>query len=224
LDLGGPDLVVIVSPHGRTSGVYQDVGGSFTEFGVTGFSLDHATDAAAASDLAAAWGKPLVHDRVDHGVLVPLALLAVGNVPVVAVALQDTTSDSTGLAPSRSAAVEAVAEDARGLAGAVEELCRERNVTFLASANTSAALNPRAPVTGLPGAQEMEERTFAALRHDVGELEDLAADLWRLGGSCAAGPLVALSRLFAGRPAAVLAYECPFGVGYPVAVARAGET
>jgi hypothetical protein len=51
----------------------------------------------------------------------------------------------------------------------------------------------------------------------VGGVIVVARDLWKSGGSCGAGPLMAVGTLFSGRRADVLAYERPSGVGHLVA-------
>lgn len=208
LELAGVELSVLLSPHGPRSGVYHTALGSLADFGIPGVSVERDGDRAAATQLAEDWGKPMLDDRVDHGAVVPLALIATG--PVVVASLGDYTGP-------RAAAADAAIADAAAFAAAVRSLARSRNIAFIASANLAAGLSPRAPLTELPEAAALEREVVEACATDVARLADLAPALAAQGGSCAAGPLVALAHLFAGTAAAVLAHESPFGVGYLVA-------
>lgn len=131
----------------------------------------------------------MIDDKADHGVVVPLRLLALA-VPVVAVAFAEGTETDEGLG-------EAVAS-------------LGPNVAFVASANLSPGLDERSPLPSLEGAAEADAAVLAALREAP---ERVVAP----PGSCAASTLAAFGSLFAGRPCEVLAYEHPWGVGYAVA-------
>ena len=218
LDFSSADVVVLLSPHGRASGVYRSVGGSLRDFGVGHVTGRWRTDEDFVRELADRWQRPVLEHDIDHGVLVPLLLASVPGIPVVAATLVETTSASTGAAASPPVPVEVAIKEGRDFATALSKAGDERAVFFVASVNTSAGLTDRAPLTKIAAASDVEREVLTALGRDVGRLEALAAHLGQRGGSCAAGPLVALSRLFAGRAATLLAYGCPVGVGYPVAV------
>ena len=88
----------------------------------------------------------------------------------------------------------------------------EARVGVVASVNLSAGLSQRAPLTEISGAVEAEERFVSALTEDVG-----AATRNVPPGSCSDAVLAVFGRIFAGRPARILAHEAPVGVGYLVA-------
>jgi hypothetical protein len=202
IDLADADVVVVVSPHGRTTGVYARALGDLGAFGPRGIDVSRATDAGFAAALAEAWRRPVLDEPADHGIVVPLRLLPAA-APVVAVAFEEGAP--AGLA--------------RDLASALETVAGDRTVAFVASANLSAGLRERAPVPSLDGAAAVDDRVLRALQLDPGALTEQGGELAR-AGSCAAAPLAAFGTLFAGRTCEVLAYDHPFGVGYPVAVTR----
>ena len=202
--------VVLVSPHGSDARVYRRPRGNLEGLGVRGIGVDVEGDDAAAEALADMWVWPASTEGIDHGATVPLALGASkANRVVVASLSQSTGTSGTG--------VERVLSEARSLASAIRRLSETTKVVVVASANTSAGLSPRGPLTELPGAAEVEERLLEALERDVGEVEPIAEGLFHDGASCGAGPLFCLALLFPGRPASVLAHESPVGVGYIVA-------
>ena len=204
----------MVSPHGRSSGVYAGVMGSLDGFGVCGRSMTSATDADAAEELAGVWGRPFLEPPVDHGIAGALLIMGwMGDRPVVAATLAGTTGPG---APGQPAGV---IEDAVGLADAVLSISNGRRFGLVASAHTSAALSPSAPLLDRPEGHALDERVLAALGHDASDIADIEPGLWRAAGACGAGPLTVFARLFAGRHAGVLAYEAPAGVGYLVAQA-----
>lgn len=213
LDLAPADVIVMLSPHGRCSGVYAELRGSLDSFGVPGVVLDRAPDEEISAELARTWGRPLLRDRVDHGVLVPLLAGEWAQVPVVAA----TVLDGGG---GEAAGPNGVIAEADAFAHAMLIVARRRSVAFVASANTSAALSPRAPLGERPEAVALEDGLLEALRLDAGVLQRLAPNLPAAAGSCGAGPLRALGRLLDGTPLRVLAYERPVGVGYLVARSR----
>ncbi|MGH2731207.1 MAG: hypothetical protein ACRDJI_11455 [Actinomycetota bacterium] len=204
------DLIVILSPHGARTGVYAGPGGSLDDFGVHGLEGEAETDRDAAAGLSKVWGTPLLDERADHGVVTPLLLMAPNAAPVIACTLVESTGP--GAAP-----VERALDDARTFAAALKDLAAERRVLFMASANTSAALHPRAPLRERPEGRELDDAVLRALESDPGGLLDIPASLWRTAGACGAGPLTAFGTLFEGRPATVLGYAHPAGVGYLVA-------
>jgi hypothetical protein len=152
--------------------------------------------------LAEELGWALTDDELDHGAVVPFLLDWMPDVPVVVVGMGE---DSPG---------DELRSDARALALALPAVVAERSVLFVSSANTSAGLTPRAPLTEVPGAAEAERGLLEAL--DAGSrIEEAAVALAKVGGSCGLGPLTAWAALF--RRAEILAHESPLGVGYLVA-------
>ena len=210
IDTSGADVILVVSPHGRTAGVYARVTGSEVSFGGPEVRLDSPTDTGAADALAPAWRAPLLEDELDHGAVGCLHLLDIRRPSVVA-ALPETTG------PAATGDACAAMVEGRKLAGAVKRAFNGSSVLVVASAHTSAALTPRAPLTERPEGRALDERVLTSLAADVGALDDISCDAWTAGGSCGAGPFAAFGRLLSGRSAEVLAYEHPFGVGYLVA-------
>lgn len=198
------DVIVLMTPHGPATGIYRDVKGALDGFGVTGVSLECATDAAFRDELAAAWKVPLLDDLIDHGALVPTLLLS-PRVPVVVASLsEDLSMDDATRAGT-------------GLAAALQSVSVTTRVALVASVNMSAGIGPRGPLPDLPGAEPLERAIALACETDLADLTDLAPDVATIAGSCGAGPLTAFGRVFAGQRAEVLAHEHPFGVGYLVA-------
>jgi aromatic ring-opening dioxygenase LigB subunit len=209
LHFEGADAVVVLSPHAATSCVYRAARGSLDGFGVTGIGVDVPTEGTLAETLAEAWDEPLVDEPVDHGIVVALRLLEGIAAPLVCAGVEE------GLGPTSE-----VRDRAISFADSVLSLAEIRAIAFVASANTSAGLSPRGPLTELPGAADVERRALDALDSDSSALTELGEDLARVAGSCGAGPLIAFGRLLGGRRSRLLAYEAPVGVGYPVAVVR----
>jgi len=181
--------VVLISPHGSRPGVHRTNKGSLTAFGLE-VEVDHGPG-RRAEELAAAWGTELLDGPLDHGAVVPLALCDLGP-SVTCINLPDADRLA-------AKAIGAVFGD---------------EVTVVVSANGSAGLTPRAPLTEVEGAGEAEHRFLDALATDAALLSHAAA---ALPGSCAAGPVSVLAELFAGIGGEVLAHEAPVGVGYTVA-------
>jgi aromatic ring-opening dioxygenase LigB subunit len=200
--LPAADAVVIVSPHGATTGVYRAASGNLDAFGPRGIAVDAPPAPDLAAAVATAWDCPLLDGPADHGVVVPLRLVDTGDTPVIAVAFEEDLAGVT---------------DGEGLARALHVI--DGTIVFVASAHTSAGLTETAPLTSLPGAGDADEAVLAALRSDpaglVASFGALAA-----AGSCSVAPLAAFALLCEGRSSELLAYEHPFGVGYPVAVTR----
>ncbi|MDQ3982440.1 MAG: hypothetical protein M3271_07145, partial [Actinomycetota bacterium] len=101
LELGRADVLVIVSPHGSSTGVHARTKGNLDAFGPRGIDVERPTDTAFARALAGAWGRPLLDQALDHGAVVPLKLLHTRGLPVVAVAFREGTppvEESEGLA------------------------------------------------------------------------------------------------------------------------------
>jgi aromatic ring-opening dioxygenase LigB subunit len=209
LHFEGAEAVVVLSPHAPTSCIYRSAHGCLDGFGVAGVRIDAATNEALAGALAAAWEVPLVDEPVDHGIVVALRLLEAVAAPVVCVGIEEA------LGPTSE-----VRDRAISFAGSVLSLAEDRVIAFVASANTSAGLSPRGPLTEIPDAADVERRALDALDSDPSALTEIGEDLARIGGSCGAGPLTAFGHLLQGRRSRLLCYEAPVGVGYPVAVVR----
>ena len=188
---------VIVSPHGATSGVYLRTRADLSGFGVPRASVRVDVAETEVRELAAAWGRPVLEDPVDHGIVVPLL---VGDVtaPLIPVALAEEGD---------------VVADAMSLA----EVLRETDHDVVASVNTGAGITDRAPLTKLDGAESLEVELWDAVERDAAALTEVARSLASDGGSCCLGPLLVLADLFAGRAGEVVAHEWPYGVGYFVA-------
>jgi len=214
LPLDDCDALVMLSPHGRASGVYSGVMGSLDAFGVRAPSVASPTELAVAEELAREWERPFLEPPLDHGITGALLVMGwMGDRPVVAATLAGTTG------PGAPGQVAGVIEEAIGLADAVISISNARRIGFVASAHTSAALSPSAPLLDRPEGHALDEEVLAALRHDAGGMADIEPGLWRAAGACGAGPLTVFAKIFSGRRAEVLAYEAPAGVGYLVAQA-----
>jgi aromatic ring-opening dioxygenase LigB subunit len=201
------EVVAVISPHGKTSGVYAAAEGSLAGQGLPNVRFKADPAPVLAEKLADLWGRPLIEGDIDHGVGVPLRLAAFDG-SIVGVALRETTGPAGSRLPP-------VLEDARALAGSLEHLSVDLGV--VASAHTAASLSPRAPLTDLPEGHGLDGSVLAALGTDVGGLTEISAQQWRNAGSCGAGPLTVLGLLFPGARARVHAYDHPVGVGYVVA-------
>ncbi|MFP5298570.1 MAG: hypothetical protein ACLGHL_06260 [Actinomycetota bacterium] len=201
-----PDLVVICSPHGSTTGVYASASGDLAGHGLPDVATRREVS-PSSEVLASAWSRPLITDPADHGIVVPVALAAIPDgTEVVACCLEEWTGQDER---SASTAIEAGASLAEALKLAFEG----RKVAYVASAHGSAALSPRAPLTERPEGIELERRLHAAFLSGVEQLSGIGAAEWEEAGCCGAGPLIALAHLVRG-PAELLAYDAPFGVGY----------
>ena len=202
------DLIVVLSPHGLRTGVYAQPFGTLAQFGYPEVGVEIQGDAAFAAALADAWDADLLDDPIDYGVFVPLILWEVedehsGRIPVVSACMNEAGP---------------AAREATALANALTSVAEGRRILFVASVNGSPGLSPRAPLTEIEGARELEDLFLDALRSDGAEVETAARRLADDAGSCGLGPLIAFSRLFAGRSSKVLAHERPVGVGYTVAL------
>lgn len=212
LTLAEVEVVILVSPHGAHTGIYQEVSGSLDDHGVDGVSLTLPRDGAYSDALARAWGRPLLAEPIDHGVLVPAALLDLDR-PVVAAALAERGPTSETIADARALA--------RALDGADNDVA---SCALVASANASVALSPRAPLAERADALAAERALLDALEGAPEQLADAIPPLARDGRSCGLGPLSAFAALFSGWRLRMLAYEVPVGVGYLVAEAQPAAT
>lgn len=194
---------VVLSPHGPATGIYRRASGSLRGFGVPDERGHGLVDAELVGELASRLGWPILDGDVDHGVHVPITQLHRSPRLVVGACLNEGLGD------------DAVTDAAVDLARALHAV--DRPVAFVASAHTSSALSPRAPLGHRPEAEAAERRFLTALR--VGDdVRGAARSLLRDGASCGAAPLVAFAELLPeGTRSEILACEHPFGVGYLVA-------
>ena len=209
VDPGDAEVLVVLSPHGARTGVYSQPGGDLGPFGYGSVGVDLHQDDEVAALLAQEWGKPLLEEPLDYGIFVPLILWEPKRPPSRPVSVVAATFAETS----------AVDNDALAFADALARLGVTKRMFLVASANGSAGLSPRAPLTEIEGAVELEEALLNALRKDASLAGDAALALSERAGSCGLGPLLAFAHLFAGRSCRVLAHERPVGVGYTVAVA-----
>ncbi len=206
------DAIVLLSPHGVETGVYRTTAGSLEAFGLPGIRATHPTDDETVGELSSTWRRPILDGRVDHGVLVPLLCMC-PSVPMVATSLEEKRSFDR---PS----MEESAAEGRRFAEALGAL-RGRRLALVASCNTSAGLSPRAPLTEIEEAVEVEERLVGDLGR--GRLSGALAVELGVAGSCAAGTLAAFAAAFAGTDIQLRAHDAPFGVGYLVATTARGS-
>ena len=193
--------LVVVSPHAPATGVYVSTRGGLRAFGVPRADAAYNVDQDMSARVAALWGRPALDEHLDHGVTVPLRLLAHDG-PVVAVGIAEVEAG--------------VVDVARSLAQALEPV----EAAVIASVNGGAGVTARGPLTELPQGAALEAELRSVLEEDVGGLHELAPRLAADGGSCSLGPLLVMAHLFEGMSMDVLAHEWPVGVGYPVAVTR----
>jgi hypothetical protein len=211
LELEGLDALVLLSPHGVSSGIYVRPAGSLAAFGLRGIEVERRTDGRVFEELVQSWGPEVLETDCDHGIVVPLALGLGRETKVVATTFAEVTG------PYAGAGVDTALTDAAKLAVALEHIAEDRAIGVVASVNTSAALSARAPMGELADAQTIESELIGALERDVGAALPLLRRLHFQGWSCASGPLAVLARLLEGSRAEVKAYGAPFGVGYLVA-------
>lgn len=187
-------MVVVLTPHTSTTGVYAANEGS-----LMGFGLPEVSGKWSAGPVEAL-GLPVLEEQLDHGALVPLLSLGIRG-DVLTIGLQEV--------PDMSVALDKI----RALAG-------ERDVFVLASAHSSARLTERAPLPYSFDAVRLESRLITGIESDCGAAALAAEGLASVGGSCSRTTLEAFGGLFSGVEGTVLAYGCPFGVGYPVVTAE----
>lgn len=77
------DAIVILTPHARGPGVYAEISGDLSGFGVPGIEGKTGTDESVARHL----DLPTIDGPIDHGVLVPL-LLGKWSAPIVGVGVE----------------------------------------------------------------------------------------------------------------------------------------
>jgi hypothetical protein len=203
IDLEDVDAVILLSPHGRSAGVYRTPRGDLSGFGIGDVAAERATDPGLVESLAAAWGAPVLEGPADYGVVVPLLLVSLPAVPLVACALPEGCPPAGDVQSS--------------LGRALETVSSSRRLGLVVSAHASAGLSARAPLTELPGARAAEDRLVGALADDAGSLVELGPEIARAGGSCSGATLEVFGGVFSGRKVHVRSHEYPFGVGYVVA-------
>ncbi len=195
---------MVLSPHGPAPGIYHRVSGTLGAFGLSHISVTARN--YESSDEIPGIDRDLITGSVDHGIIVPLRLMA-WDLPVIALAAADSDADRVG--PAASAAMRAVR--------IIREIALRKRVAVMASLNTSASLSSRAPFPNDGNDPEPERRLLEILQTDVGLLKEEAAAITKRSHSCALSPLLAVAHLFDGRNMEVLAHEAPVGVGYLVA-------
>lgn len=201
------DEVIVVTPHGGMAGIYSGSGGDLAGFGIPQARAEWRTDDALGRDLAEHWREGSIDGPPDHGAIVPLALLSCER--AVVCALPQWTGQQEGDPADAVAAAQA-------LAGAIEQLTRDRDVSLVVSAHTSAAITARAPLTERPEGKEVHQAIVSALEHGPARLGDIPLEKFRRAGSCGAGGWTLLGQLVT-EPMEVVAEAAPFGVGYVVA-------
>jgi aromatic ring-opening dioxygenase LigB subunit len=209
LDFSNADVVVLVSPHAPTAGIYERCEGSLRGFGIDDAEAARDTDARLSRALSLAWGREPIDGPIDFGIVVPLLLGVGGDLPMVAASLPQTTGP-------RPRALSESMDAARGLADALATVADARRVAVVASAHSSAGLSARAPLTEVSGAAEVDRELVEALESDPARIENLLGPLHEVGQACGVGPLSVLRHLLEGWRSEGLTYEAPYGVGYMV--------
>ena len=187
-------LVILLTPHAPSTGIYRVTEGSLGGFGLPALSGKWTTGPTDELDL------PVLDGRLDHGALVPLLSMGVA-AEVVAIGVTDVPDMSDTVAK-------------------IEVFAAERDAFVLVSAHTSARLTERAPLPYSFDAVRLESRLITAIESDCDAVRAAAESLATIGGSCSRTTLEAFGALFAGAEGNVLAYGFPFGVGYPVITAE----
>ncbi|MGI8775547.1 MAG: hypothetical protein ACR2KQ_11175 [Actinomycetota bacterium] len=209
--LGCP--VVVLSPHGRATGVSSSGEGNLDAFGSLGISVSATVDRELAQRIADAWGRPLVDEPLDHG-----ATGALVHAEDPGSIVTCTFAESTG--PSPRGSIDEARKEANGLAEVLIELSENLDIAVVASVHGAASVTPRAPLTELPEGRAFDDAVLDALATDNAAIADIADDLFRVGGTCSTGPLHVWALLFGDRSSNVHAYDAPAGVGYPIATCK----
>jgi aromatic ring-opening dioxygenase LigB subunit len=208
--VGQTELLVVVSGHGDSTGVYRNSEGSLEDFGIQGQSIKCSPAPDLAAAVAEAWGKPVLDGALDHGAVVPLNLIG----PVIGEVIVATVQETTGHTPGRT---KEVITAAKALAAALRQVLAREKAAVVFSAHTAAALNARAPLLERPQGHELDRLILEAFANDLGLIGAISERLWNEAGSCGTGPLTTASVVWSEKSARVLAYEQPAGVGYLVA-------
>jgi hypothetical protein len=211
LDFSGADVIVVVSPHASSAGIYERCEGSLSGFGIDDFEVESDTDAELRLALERAWGRPQIDGQLDFGIAVPLLLGLGAGHPVVAVSLPPTTGPGSSSLPD---ALDASTSLARALTASANELSVAVGVCV--SAHASAGLSHRAPLTLVSGARDADRDLISSLEEDPASIAGLTGRLHEIGQACGVGPLAAFGQLFGGWRTEGVTYEAPYGVGYMV--------
>jgi hypothetical protein len=213
LDFHSVEAIVLLSPHGQTTGVYGRVTGSLDAFGVRGLKVDRRGDDRLTRALSETWGQPVLDETADHGIAVPLLHGFLPDVPVIAAAIAESSPDP--------------AAEGKAFADVLKAATQDLTVGVVVSAHLSPSLTERAPVY-VPGDRradviEATERTLAVLHSDAGDHASgmAAADAM---GSCSLGCWSAFFSLGLRGAAEILSREEPVGVGYVVATWHASAS
>ena len=102
------DVIVPLTPHAPGPGVYREVRGDLSAFGVQGIEVGASTH----DGLIAALGKPFVDASADHGVVVPLRI---GRWPQPVVAIGIGAGERLALDSDERVAVVASVNGSTGL-------------------------------------------------------------------------------------------------------------
>jgi len=196
-ELPAIQALVIASPHGPAAGVYAGRRGDLAGFGCPEVTVEADAAPDLAGEIARTWHADSLGSALDHGIVVPLSLGVLPDVPVVAAVVPDATHG-------------------KALADALLQIAERRGtrIGVVASAHSGAALTERAPLSLREDAVELEKRFLVELQRDAGAAASFSEDLGSIGGSCGGGPFTLFGTLFEGRPATLVAYDHPFGVGY----------
>jgi hypothetical protein len=200
-------VTVVLSAHGTRACVYLGADGSLDAHGLHGQDVVGEAAPEMARRLSDAWGVPASDERLDHGAVVPMALIGLRG-PVIVACLSEITG-------RHAAEARRAIEEGHSFAAALREWDGPA-VNFVASAHSGAALTERGPLGRRRGALELEEQLRTAIENDPSRLGALALDLSMEGGSCGSGVLTALGGLVTGA-GEIKAYGAPVGVGYLVA-------
>lgn len=216
---GGPELVVIISPHApRHRGAFGVSGGArlrgdFGQFGAENAALETAVAEGFVRRLRERSREAEVRveevvfpQGLDHGTLVPLWFLqeAGWKGPAAVISL-----------PSEEDAPVAV------LAAPLREAASGAHVAIVASGDMSHRLKPGAPAGFHPRAAEFDRTFLDLLCSRPGAIQEIDPTLRELAAEdVVASTELALAAVGGEDPCEVFSYEGPWGVGYAVADLR----
>lgn len=234
LAAGGPQTVVLITPHGPvfedavSVSVHPRLKGSLASFGVPEVVLGFETDGLLVrhilrkaerlginvteltDDLAKTYRFSL---QLDHGALVPLYYLHKAGFRGQLVHI------SIGMLP-----YEEMYTFGKAVQAAIGMV--DKRVAVIASGDLSHRLTREAPAGYSPRAAEFDRQVMAAVASlDVKALFSLDGNLIEEAGECGLRPVCFLMGVVGGlnAKAEVLSYEGPFGVGYGVALLTVKE-
>lgn len=220
-----PDTIVVISPHSPALAdafaidTSTHTQGSLAQFGAAHAAISARTDVEFATQLievANARGLPAI-SRMGHGNLQPGVLDHAVLVPLLFLDPHDTH-------PLVNISLSGLSLEAhRGVGEAVAEVAASlgRRIVFLASADLSHRLIPRAPAGYSPKGQEFDSKLVGLLRTNrLSHVIDIDRSLADAAGECGWRSVIALSGAMPEGDVQVLSYEGPWGVGYLVALVR----